>query len=126
MRKLAIASLLLALAGCKVAEDLAQASEQAKEQAGGDEIACAHAADTRFTADCWFERSDTEDTKIVVVHHPDGSFRRFQIVDDGRGLISADGSEELSVAVMDDMIQVTLADYRYLFPATIASNAGSE
>lgn len=110
--------LLMALAACKVAEDPQAAAEQAREEAGGSAIACAqNQAD--YAQDCWYERSDEDGQRLLVIHHRDGSFRRFQIVDDGRGLVAADGADAAEVSVAGEMIEVTLADYRYLVPATI-------
>lgn len=110
--------MLAALAACEVVEDPQAATEQAREEAGGDAIGCAQ-GQAAYAQDCWYERSDEGGQRLLVIHHPDGSFRRFEIVDDGRGLVAADGAEGALISVAGDMIEVTLGDYRYLLPATI-------
>src|SRR5690606_28997244 len=110
--------LLVLLAACKVAEDPQAAAQEAREEAGGSVVACAH-GEAEYAQDCWYERSDEDGQRLLVIHHQDGSFRRFEIVDDGRGLVAADGADAAQVAVEGEMIEVTLADYRYLLPATI-------
>ena len=110
--------LLLSLAACKVAEDPQAAAEEAREDAGGTTIACAQ-GQAEYAQDCWYERSDEDGKRLLVIHHPDGSFRRFEIVDDGRGLVAADGADAAQVTVAGEVIEVSLADYRYLVPATV-------
>lgn len=57
---------------------------------------------------------------ILTIRHPDGGFRRFQIVTDGRGLIAADGAEPATVATVGtDMIEVKVAGDRYRLPAKV-------
>lgn len=110
--------LLAVLAACKVAEDPQAAAQEAREEAGGSAIACAP-GQAEYAQDCWYERSDEDGKRLLVIHHPDGSFRRFEIVDDGRGLVAADGADAAQVTVAGEVIEVSLADYRYLVPATI-------
>jgi hypothetical protein len=57
---------------------------------------------------------------LLTIRHPDGGFRRFEIVTDGRGLIAADGAEPATVATVgNDMIEVSIAGDRYRLPATV-------
>ena len=55
---------------------------------------------------------------ILVVGKPDLGYRRLQIATDGRGVISADGSEPAKVTIIGDgVIEVTVGGDRYLLPA---------
>src|SRR3546814_11161498 len=67
---------------------------------------------------------DGPDGHVLVLHHPGGGCRRFRIVSDGRGVIPADGAEQAQLALAgDNMIDVTVANDRYRFPATIGPKA---
>ena len=57
---------------------------------------------------------------MLVIHHPDGGFRRLLVTTDGRGVVTADGSDQASVAVIDPgTIEVAVGDDRYRLPATV-------
>lgn len=103
--------LLLACAGCSAG------GEQPQAEAGAQRIDCALGEGAQFAADCLVERSDVEDTSIVTVRHPDGGFRRFEQVGDGRGLIIIDGADEATLDYAGDVLEVTVAGDRYRFPA---------
>lgn len=95
--------------------------------ATGDDsrVACALAGETEFTDKCDVERVQNGDRRELVMRHPDGGFRRFEIVTDGRGLVSADGAEEAVVTPLaDGRIQLSVGDDRYRIPATIRPGAG--
>ena len=55
------------------------------------------------------------------VRHPDGGFRRFKILTDGRGLSPADGFDaDFKITVMaNGMIEVKSVDDVYRLPAAI-------
>ncbi len=94
---------------------------------GGDEsrIACALGDETEFTEQCDAERVQNGDKRELVLRHPDGGFRRFEIVSDGRGLVAADGSEEAVVMPLSDgRIQLSVGSDRYQLPATVKPGAG--
>ncbi|WP_232280910.1 hypothetical protein [Novosphingobium nitrogenifigens] len=79
-------------------------------------IDCALAGASAFTPVCRVEQAGL----VLVVHHPDGGFRRLHKVADGRGVISADGVEEALVAWANDgRLMVTVGPDRYLFPAKV-------
>jgi hypothetical protein len=70
--------------------------------------------------DCRLERSRDEGGGLLTIRHPDGGFRRLRIVDDGRGLETADGAEPARVAIISaSMIEVDVAADSYRFPATV-------
>lgn len=99
---------------------------EAGSMAAGDDsrIACALGDDTAFEAQCDVERVQTGGRRELVIRHPDGGFRRFEIVSDGRGLVVADGSEQaLIMPLSDGRIQLSVGSDRYRLPATIKRGA---
>jgi hypothetical protein len=57
---------------------------------------------------------------VLVIRHPDGGFRRFNILTDGRGLEPADGFDETRISLLNDgMIEVSSGDDKYRLPAQI-------
>ena len=111
--RLVVATALLLLAACS--DD----APQPAPFAGGDTIECALGGDENFARQCGVER--VED--VLVIHHPDGGFRRFTITRDGTGIAAADGADRASVTPRDDAIEVALGGDRYVLPATIAGDA---
>lgn len=114
----------LALAGCSEAPST---PEESGALAGGDEsrLSCALGEEVEFTESCDVERVQNGDKRELVMRHPDGGFRRFEIVTDGRGLIAADGSEEAVVTPLSDgRIQLSVGNDRYRLPATVKPGAG--
>ena len=94
---------------------------------GGDEstIACALGDEVEFTEKCDIERVQNGDQRSLVMRHPDGGFRRFDIVTDGRGLVAADGAETAIVTPLSDgTIELSIGQDRYRLPATVKSGAG--
>jgi hypothetical protein len=87
---------------------------------GGQEVACATGGSTEIKPVCALERQVGEDGLILTMHHPDGGFRRLAITTDGRGVVSADGSEEAVITpVATSLIEVAVAGDRYQLPATV-------
>lgn len=104
--------LVLAIAGCSAD------AEQPQAEPGAERIECALGEGAEFAADCLIERSAVEGARILTVRHPDGGMRRFEQVEDGRGLIVADGADEAKLDFADEVLEVTVASDRYRFPAT--------
>ena len=73
--------------------------------------------------DAAVDRADADGKLTLVVRHPDGAFRRFAVVTDGRGIIVADGAEQAKTTIEGDKLAVSVAGDRYLFPAKIKSTA---
>ena len=67
--------------------------------------------------DCLVERATREGETLLIVRRPDGGYRRFVELDDGRGLAAADGADEARVTLDGDVLQVEIADETYRFPA---------
>lgn len=100
-------------------EFLAEAEEDAAEQAAVDgRIECAINGDSDFSNGCLSERLAGENGVTLIVRHPDGGFRRFNILTDGRGLEAADGSEKAKIEIVEDnKILVSVGSDKYIMPA---------
>ncbi|WP_240950293.1 hypothetical protein [Novosphingobium sp. ERN07] len=100
------------------------ACSQAEEKPQGRVIDCALAGAAKFTPDCFVQDSRSGDQHLLTVRHKDGAFRRFQMVDDGRGVIAADGADEASAKwTAEGVLEVTVAGDRYRFPARMKDDA---
>ena len=86
-------------------------------------IACALASAAAFARDCWVEPHRAGAGLQLVVRHPDGAFRVFDVLTDGHGLATADGADAAQVALAEGGIEVAVGADRYRFPATIAGDA---
>jgi hypothetical protein len=118
------AALSLALSACGGDTDadlLAAEGETAEEAALQGKIECALAGSTEFNRNCTTERVSGAEGQMLVVRHPDGGFRRFKILTDGRGLSPADGFDaDFKITVMaNGMIEVKSVDDVYRLPAAI-------
>lgn len=73
-----------------------------------------------FHRDCVVEESRDETGLLLILHAPDGGFRRLRVTKDGRGVATADGSLPARVSVMGQrQIEVAIGDDRYRLPATV-------
>ncbi|WP_261934698.1 hypothetical protein [Sphingomonas bisphenolicum] len=80
---------------------------------------CALAGSDAWARDCLVERVGA----MLTLRHPDGGFRRFRVLADGRGLEAADGAEAATLSILDDKrIEVVTGDDRYRLPARIAGS----
>lgn len=114
----AAASLALLLAACS------SNSEPPPVAAGGEHIECAVGGSAELKPVCAVERSEAGGKLTLVVHHPDGAFRRFDVMTDGTGLAVADGADKAVTRLEDGKLDVTVGADRYLFPATAKTDAG--
>jgi hypothetical protein len=114
---------VLGLVACSgdAAQDLKNAENDADEAAALDgKIECALAGSQSFQRTCTTEQIAGSEGKILVIRHPDGGFRRFNILTDGRGLAPADGFDETKISLLSDgMIEVNSGDDKYRLPAQI-------
>lgn len=89
----------------------------------GDAVACAVAGATDFAEDCVVERVHEGGADILVLHHPDGGFRRLIVLPSG-GLIAADGAATADVGEQNGVFEVTIEQDRYRVPQSlVAGNA---
>ena len=117
---LPIMAMAAIVSGCSADAGQPQAHE------GAERIECALGKGSELAPDCLVERSVTGSDRILVVRHPDGGFRRFQQVDDGRGLIVADGSDDAQASLNGDMLDVVVGQDLYRFPAQSTAGANAE
>lgn len=124
MRAGAIPVLALALvAGCSgqgdesatvTAADIEDETGEAVET-----IECAVGGASQLEKVCPVERIRRGDKLELVVIHPNGGFRRFLVTTDGRGLVPADGAQQIALEFdARGFADVRIGDDRYLFPAT--------
>ena len=111
------AGAILLLAACSQGESEATAAGQAD-----DLIDCAVGGATGFARDCLVEQARIDGARILTVRHPDGGFRRFELTDDGTGMVTADGAVPARVSVREGGVEVAVGADRYRFPAMIADH----
>ncbi|WP_339690630.1 hypothetical protein [uncultured Parasphingorhabdus sp.] len=130
MRISNIVGLTLLLTACENRPDnavLADAEQRAADQAGDDgKIECAIDGASDYTRDCFTERLSGEGGVTMIIRHPDGGFRRFNVLTDGHGLEAADGFDKAQISIVEDgKILVSVGPDKYLLPAQIKSAAKS-
>lgn len=110
----------LALAGCDGGDGTVghQQSTSRSVSSTGGVADCAIGTAADWSRSCPVERS----RDLVTLRHPEGGFRRFHVVKDGRGLVAADGAEQATVTVLGkDQIELSVGEDRYRLPATMAA-----
>ena len=114
MRAAGTAAAVSFLAGCSPAATNAFPAES-------DElIECALAGAAAFARECAIEQTRHEGAVSLVVRHPDGAFRRFDVTDGSQGLVTADGAQRAEVALRADGFEVAVGSDRYRIPAAMA------
>ncbi len=109
--------LLALLAGCTSAD------QPAKPPAGAETIACATGGTDKFDGVCWVERR----ADVVIVRHPDGGFRRFTVLTDGRGLEPADGADKAASRLdQAGFLELHVGEDGYRFPVAVKGDAGAK
>ena len=97
---------ILMIAGC----------DSAEEPLPGNAIGCALGGSANFVEDCTMERQDRDEASLLLVWHPDGGFRRFELGVAGQGIITADGVEPAQVDQGDGIVEVRVGGDRYRLP----------
>jgi len=111
---------MLMLAGCAGLS----ACSPAEEKPQGRRIDCALAGAADFAPDCFVQDSRVGEQRFLTVRHKDGAFRRFEMVADGRGVVAADGADKATAKwSAEGVLEVTVADDRYRFPAQLKADA---
>lgn len=110
----------LALAGCDKDDGTAARAFPDSGSDGQARADCANGPGAQLRRTCVVE----QDGPVLTIRHSDGGFRRFQILNDRRGLATADGAEPATIALVGDgQIEVSAGDDRYRLPATISGTA---
>ncbi|MDP3551494.1 MAG: hypothetical protein Q8R81_14030 [Novosphingobium sp.] len=100
------------------------ACSQTEEKPQGRVIDCALAGAAKFAPDCFVQDSRSGEQQVLTVRHKDGAFRRFVMVDDGRGVVAADGADEATAKwSAEGVLEVSVAGDRYRFPARMKADA---
>lgn len=114
MRAPALLPVIAALAACSAAEEAPK----------GRVIDCTVGGSEKFLPDCFVEDSRLGERRFLTVRHKDGTFRRFEMVDDGRGVIAADGADEATAKwSAEGVLEVSVGKDRFRFPARMKSDA---
>jgi hypothetical protein len=119
-------ALLLLVSACG---DPGAATEKALAAAGQKaadygRLECAADGAKRFAQDCTMERVSGPEGSTLTIRHPSGGFRRLLVINDGRGVVAADGADPAIVSVVaDNQIEVTIAGDRYRLPATVKATS---
>jgi hypothetical protein len=94
-----------------------------KAKADG-KIECALARSSSFARVCSTEQITANGGTVLVLSHPDGGFRRFDVLTDGRGLSAAEGFDETRISLRNDgMIKLSAGDDKYRLPAQFKNMA---
>lgn len=113
------AILTLLLAACS------SNSEAPPIAAGDDHIECAVGGAIDLQKACSVERTAADGRTTLVVHHPDGAFRRFDLTTDGTGLVVTDGAQAAVTRLDGYRLDVTVGADRYLFPAQVTPESST-
>ena len=95
---------------------LAACSGASKDAAGGTPIECALDSSAEFVRDCTVEAKSSDEGPYLVVHRPDGGFRRLAVSADRKTVSAADGAEEAAVTSKYGGLEVRLGADRYRLP----------
>ena len=116
LSKHACLGLAVVLAACSEEKPLVPPTAE-----GAEHISCAVGGASELSRTCAIERAEENGALLLVVRHPDGAFRRFQVLTDGRGIAVADGAEEAVTSLADGALDVVVGADRYVFPAKVKS-----
>lgn len=118
--------MLLAIAGCGGAPDRDATIALGDESRLATGISCALSGAAVQARQCAVDRETTRNGLMLTLRHPDGGFRRVLVVQDGRGVVAADGAEPALVRpVADNAIDVAIAGDVYRLPATVKGQSAS-
>lgn len=109
---------LLALSACGSGE-----GDPNRPAEGDERLACAVGGQAEFAEVCAVDRVQQDGKLNLVVRHPDGGFRRFEVLIDGRGLAVVDGADQAVSSLEGAVLNVTVGGDRYRFPVTPKGNA---
>lgn len=121
------AATILALAACSPGGGDNAGGEAAQPggspTAASELIECALDGAAEFTRECEVEAAGQGAGAILLVRHPDGGFRRFEVLPERRGLAPADGAELANMEWREGGVGLAVGDDRYRFPAALVGDA---
>lgn len=82
-------------------------------------IECALGDGSEFGPDCLIERSEVDGQMLLTVRHPDGGFRRFEQLQDGTGIVEADGADVVQRQLDGEILEVAVGEDRYRFSVAL-------
>ena len=83
-------------------------------------VLCALNGVTNLTAVCTHTVIEAAGSTQLLLEGPEGDFRRFTILKDGRGLETSDGAEPASISLLDGgKIEVSVGQDKYVLPAKV-------
>lgn len=88
-----------------------------------EHIDCAVGGEPELRPACTVERVERDGALTLVVHHPDGAYRRFAVTRDGTGVTTIDSAAPPKVRLAGERLDVSVGTDRYLFPATVKNDA---
>jgi hypothetical protein len=112
---------VLALAACSkgASEPMPKVAESTER------ISCALGPGVGFSTSCAIERSrDADGTYRMIVRHPDGGFRRFEVGADNV-IVASDGADIAEVSVTGEAAEVSVGEDRYRIPLERRGNDAS-
>lgn len=117
----------VALLACTALAACSAGAGQPQAEQGAERIECAIGQGGEFGPDCLVEQAESDGAQLLVVRHPDGGFRRFEKLGDGRGLRAMDGSDEARLKFAGGILEVTVGGDAYRFPASpVQADASDE
>ena len=120
MKRVWSSMILIALLSACGSGERTPAEQEAAMAQGDDTPVCSIGGSQDWSPDCTLQR----DGDLLTIRHPDGGFRRFRVLSDGRGLEEADGAEKVQLRIMGGrMIEASIGDDRYRLPAKVAGQA---
>lgn len=122
--KRAVPLLLLALAACGQSAP-GTVTAQETDQAVTKSIPCALDGAAEFKPVCTVEETTADKQIYWIVRHPDGGFRRFEMIDNGTRIATADGADEVEMTREGAEFIVKAGQDRYRFPAAAEPATGS-
>jgi hypothetical protein len=102
-------SLLVAVAACSP-------GQEADMSAIKESVPCAFGEAKIANINCPVERSTVDGKTILTIIHPDGGFRRLEMIDGGKSYVAADGFEEIQGGPNGKDIEIILGDAHYVLP----------
>ena len=122
------ALLFIALAGCgrETVEPSQNKVDPSQKAKADGKVECALAGAAKFARICSTEQFTANGTTLLVLRHPDGGFRRFSVLTDGKGLAPADGYDETRIILLDHgFIELSSGDDKYRLPAQIKDTSSA-